>query len=37
VTDGHGGEWCTFASSARFFSHRRDAKGGRMAALIWRE
>jgi YfiH family protein len=32
-----GGEWCTFADSARFYSHRRDGKGGRMAALIWRE
>jgi YfiH family protein len=32
-----GGEWCTFADSARFFSHRRDGKGGRMAALVWRE
>jgi len=37
VTDVHGGEWCTFADPARFFSHRRDGKGGRMAALIWRE
>jgi polyphenol oxidase len=32
-----GGEWCTFADRARFFSHRRDGRGGRMAALIWRE
>ena len=31
-----GGEWCTFADRDRFFSHRRDGKGGRMAALIWR-
>ena len=36
VADIHGGEWCTFADSTRFFSHRRDGKGGRMAALIWR-
>lgn len=36
VTDVHGGEWCTFADRERFFSHRRDGKGGRMAALIWR-
>jgi polyphenol oxidase len=36
VTDVHGGEWCTFADARRFFSHRRDGKGGRMAALIWR-
>jgi polyphenol oxidase len=32
-----GGEWCTYAEPGRFFSHRRDGKGGRMAALIWRE
>jgi YfiH family protein len=31
-----GGSWCTFADRERFFSHRRDGKGGRMAALIWR-
>jgi len=37
-----GGEWCTYADRANFFSHRRDGhlhegKGGRMAALIWKE
>jgi YfiH family protein len=32
-----GGEWCTFADRERFYSHRRDGKGGRMAALIWKE
>jgi YfiH family protein len=37
VTDVTGGEWCTFADSRRFFSHRRDGKGGRLAALIWRD
>lgn len=37
VQDVHGGEWCTFADRQRFFSHRRDGKGGRMAALIWRD
>lgn len=37
VTDISGGMWCTFADRARFFSHRRDGKGGRMAALLWRE
>jgi copper oxidase (laccase) domain-containing protein len=37
VSDVRGGEWCTFADPSRFFSHRRDGKGGRMAALIWRE
>jgi polyphenol oxidase len=33
----HGGHWCTFADQPRFFSHRRDGRGGRMAALIWRD
>ncbi len=32
----HGGGWCTYADSARFFSYRRDGRCGRMAALIWR-
>ncbi|HEU5138133.1 MAG TPA: peptidoglycan editing factor PgeF [Steroidobacteraceae bacterium] len=36
VTDVHGGNWCTYADRERFYSHRRDGKGGRMAALIWR-
>jgi len=36
VNDVSGGEWCTVADPRRFFSHRRDGKGGRMAALIWR-
>jgi YfiH family protein len=36
MTDVHGGSWCTFADRERFYSHRRDGKGGRMAALIWR-
>jgi len=35
LTDIHGGNWCTFADTERFFSHRRDARSGRMAALIW--
>lgn len=30
-----GGEWCTVADPVRFFSHRRDQRTGRMAALIW--
>jgi polyphenol oxidase len=30
-----GGEWCTYADPARFFSYRRDGQCGRMAALIW--
>ena len=37
VSDVSGGEWCTSADRERFFSHRRDGKGGRMAALIWRD
>jgi YfiH family protein len=32
-----GGEWCTHADPARFFSYRRDGRCGRMAALIWQE
>jgi YfiH family protein len=32
-----GGEWCTYTDPSRFFSYRRDARSGRMAALIWRE
>jgi polyphenol oxidase len=30
-----GGIWCTVADSARFFSFRRDATTGRMAAAVW--
>jgi purine-nucleoside/S-methyl-5'-thioadenosine phosphorylase / adenosine deaminase len=36
VSEVSGGQWCTFADRARFYSHRRDGRGGRMAALIWR-
>lgn len=36
VNDVSGGNWCTFADRKRFFSHRRDGKGGRLAALIWK-
>jgi len=32
----HGGNFCTLADEARFFSHRRSAPCGRMATLIWR-
>jgi YfiH family protein len=32
----YGGDFCTFAESERFFSHRREAPCGRMATLIWR-
>ena len=31
----HGGSFCTFTEAERFFSHRREAPCGRMAALIW--
>jgi YfiH family protein len=37
IEDISGGRWCTFADRERFYSHRRDGKGGRLAALIWRE
>lgn len=36
VTNVNGRNWCTYADSGRFFSHRRDGMGGRLAALIWR-
>lgn len=35
VASVHGGGWCTYADSGRFFSYRRDGRCGRMAALIW--
>ncbi len=31
----HGGELCTISDPARFFSHRRDQRSGRMATLVW--
>lgn len=31
----YGGGFCTYSDAARFFSHRREAPCGRMAALIW--
>jgi YfiH family protein len=37
VRDVHGQAPCTFADSAHYFSHRREAPCGRMASLIWRE
>ncbi|MBX3712613.1 MAG: peptidoglycan editing factor PgeF [Lysobacter sp.] len=31
----HGGDVCTLSDPQRFFSHRRDARTGRMATLAW--
>jgi YfiH family protein len=33
----HGGGFCTYTEAGRFFSHRREAPCGRMAALVWLE
>jgi len=35
ITEISGGNWCTYADPARFFSFRRDGRCGRMAALTW--
>ncbi len=35
VTRVHGGGLCTISDPQRFFSHRRDQRGGRMATLAW--
>lgn len=35
VTRVHGGGLCTITDPARFFSHRRDRRTGRLASLIW--
>jgi hypothetical protein len=35
VTRVHGGGYCTFTDSARFFSFRRERGSGRMATAIW--
>jgi polyphenol oxidase len=32
-----GGDLCTVSDPARFFSHRRDRRTGRMASLIWKD
>jgi YfiH family protein len=37
VTRVFGGEYCTHADDARFFSYRRDGICGRQATLIWRQ
>jgi len=35
AADIHGGHWCTICEPERFYSHRRDARSGRLATLIW--
>lgn len=35
VSHVHGGGLCTISDPQRFFSHRRDARTGRMATLVW--
>lgn len=37
VTAIYGGDYCTYADEARFYSFRRDKVTGRMASLIWLE
>jgi YfiH family protein len=36
-SDMHGGGLCTISDPARFFSHRRDGRSGRIATLAWIE
>ncbi len=31
----YGGEQCTISDAQRFYSHRRDARTGRMATVVW--
>jgi YfiH family protein len=35
AADIHGGNLCTISEPARFFSHRRDGRSGRIATLAW--
>jgi YfiH family protein len=32
----HGGGLCTISDAKRFYSHRRDARTGRMVTVVWR-
>jgi YfiH family protein len=36
VREVSGGDRCTVSEPSRFFSHRRDGRGGRFAAAVWR-
>ncbi len=36
ITDVHGGGLCTIGDPARFYSHRRDGRSGRLLTLAWR-
>ncbi|MBH9395293.1 laccase domain-containing protein, partial [Pseudomonas aeruginosa] len=35
VTAVHGGGFCTFSDSERFYSYRRSSRTGRFASLVW--
>jgi YfiH family protein len=35
ITRVYGGDLCTISEPQRFYSHRRDARTGRMATVIW--
>ena len=35
VTAVHGGGFCTFSDTARFYSYRRSSRTGRFASLVW--
>ena len=35
AADIHGGDLCTISDPARFFSHRRDGRSGRIATIAW--
>ena len=37
ITQVHGGAFCTISDPARFFSHRRDGRSGRIATVAWIE